>query len=119
MLGFFPRVFKRYRVSHCWSLVFKNCGMLEYPGSQRAFLPQPQKHVCGQTPRRLYVQAPAPANAPHYCSTTLTLISYLCSAGRGVLSEPRASPAGCRRYQCYQIPLLAPTPKKTAAPRPV
>lgn len=68
--------------------------------------------------RRLYVRPPAPADNPHICST-LAHISYLCSAERGVLSESRASPAGCRRYQCCQIPLLAPAPKKKAAPRPI
>ena len=109
-MAFCLRVFKRSCVSDWGSAECLN-------GSHACFLLQPRKHVYGQTPRRLYARAPAPANNPHFCST-LPLISYLCSAGRGVLSESRASPAGCRRYQCYQIPLLAPTPKKTAAPRP-
>lgn len=46
------------------------------------------------------------------------MISYLCSAERGVLSGSQASPGGCRGYQYYPIPLLAPAPTKPAAPRP-
>lgn len=45
-------------------------------------------------------------------------MSYLYSAGRGVLSGSQASPGGCRGYQYYPIPLLAPALTKPAAPRP-
>lgn len=71
MLGFFPRVLKGDRVSDCCSLVFKNCGMLEYPGSQRAFLPpatetrvrtNPTSAVCA---RRLHQPTLHIIVAPH------------------------------------------------------